>query len=332
MAGWYRAEADWWPKILAMLPRPLEREAVLHDLRWLSNEVEAGRAKSIPGRRILITRWGWSERLTRNIVENVALWSDPHNVPQMSQLRPTNVPDVSRLHTEEPAQVTEIVPTMSQKSPNSVPQMSHPIEIDSDQGLFSTPNNKQRTINNKQEIDIDIEEIHALWVKRFQKLRAPTIEGIAKSYKVLKKDGIIKMIDWLSSDHPRARLIRGETGEENRLHSATPWRPTHRTEYFSFAEEVAEAAANPQPSLIPSPLAGPKQTPTNDIAPLVKKIMAIPDHLHQGYRPAVDALGPLAPELKALGGGTWGSLQERLASQYTRRATEQAIRELLEKQ
>ena len=40
---WFSLDAEWWPVLFELLPRPLELEAILADLRYLENEARRGR-------------------------------------------------------------------------------------------------------------------------------------------------------------------------------------------------------------------------------------------------------------------------------------------------
>ncbi len=72
-----------WTLILSRLPRPLEEEEVITDLRVLARVAEAEGGDpltTLPGRKALAKRWGWEgepgEGRARRLVANPRRWAD----------------------------------------------------------------------------------------------------------------------------------------------------------------------------------------------------------------------------------------------------------------
>lgn len=99
MPGWVPFDADSWPAVAAVLPKPWPHAAAAFDLRWW-----ADRRPEVPSRRALIDRWGWTERQVRSLLRDESAWQDPKKraAPELPQERP------------------KVAPTVPQKRPNRV--------------------------------------------------------------------------------------------------------------------------------------------------------------------------------------------------------------------
>lgn len=135
MAGWVPMNADWWPSIAEAMPKPWSRDAAAMDLRWHADQVRV-RANSMPSRRQLMKRWGWSDHKTRILMKDEGCWKDPANgeisqqspthLPTSSQSPPTNLPAVSQQSPSSGTKTQGEPSAASQQSPSDLPRISQP--------------------------------------------------------------------------------------------------------------------------------------------------------------------------------------------------------------
>lgn len=83
---WFPCPLDYWPLLLAALPRPLPIEAVYADLRWWQHQ-EARDLQRRPGRPALVRRWGITDYAAKAALQAEAVWGDPEGIAKIADTR-----------------------------------------------------------------------------------------------------------------------------------------------------------------------------------------------------------------------------------------------------
>lgn len=103
--------SELWPGIAAALPRPFGEDAARFDLRWHADQ------GSLPSRRQLAARWGWTEGEVRTLLRRPDRWWDPMKGPaptsreELTQGRPgvtQGRPDLTQREQENAANQDEL--------------------------------------------------------------------------------------------------------------------------------------------------------------------------------------------------------------------------------
>ena len=214
-APWMPIDAAWWPTIAGEMPLPWTRAAVLMDLRWWADQEKMGRVKR-PGRRGLMSRWGWTERQARGALKSEEEWGNPTAAaPPVPQQNPTRAPDSARkpLESQEP---------LPHPCPSKTPLVSPRADIQNNTTTKpQTPECSKEHLSGAEPDD----PLFATWQKVMALLKdkpVPMPRKLGKGKRRthfksrLRENGeedVLRVMDWwVHSSHERATFLR-ETGK-----------------------------------------------------------------------------------------------------------------------
>lgn len=262
-APWMPIDAAWWPTIAAEMPLPWTRAAVLMDLRWWADQEKMGRVKR-PGRRGLMSRWGWTERQARGALKSEEEWGNPTAAaPPVPQQNPTRAPDSARkpLESQEP---------LPHPCPSKTPLVSPRADIQN-----NTTTKPQTLECSKEHLSGSAPDpVKQAWEKVVALLKGKPVPMPRKLGKGkrrthfksrLRENGeeeVLRVMDWwVHSSHERATFLRetGKTidtilqqskfdmylemahGDANKVHRPTPKQSSGRQEYKSVRDLLDDA-------------------------------------------------------------------------------------------
>ena len=168
--GWEPLPSEVWHEIAGQLSKPWTTGQAAHDLRVSAADVRMKRARKMPGRVVLQSRWGWPDRRVRSLLKAEQSWKDP----RFSSERTTGVPPAYQSRTT-PAATTQVEPSpMYHPRTTGVPEVSTRAELHNSQDTTHknnphsppagdvAPKSKLRKRTAKRPTGITVEAIHAI--------------------------------------------------------------------------------------------------------------------------------------------------------------------------
>jgi hypothetical protein len=122
MSGFVPLDADAWPMIASVLPRPWPAEAAAFDLRWHADRARMKRG-AFPGRPFFVARWGWTDWAVKQLLRSES-WVDRfHSAsgPPADRQRTASGPPVATTTNAEKSEETASQPPASRQPAASEP-------------------------------------------------------------------------------------------------------------------------------------------------------------------------------------------------------------------
>lgn len=257
---WVPFDADWWPVVVASIPKPWPIELVYFDLRWWS---EDGRTR--PGRPALTKRWGVSERIARNALLAESVWGNPLKGPASVQPRSSEGP----AKVQPPEGQT---PIMDEKCPAEVqPRSSEgpanvPTRVEDQRKRKSK---KEKTYTSGPEAD-RLVKLYAELAGQPDRTYAEPAKHIPRLLaKGVSPEDVELVTRWLFSAHDRAVYLRSKGSHLGN----TPWRDYGTDPKWPMYLDMARASLAPSGASAPVTV---QATAGSDWEPFMAAIRQLP--------------------------------------------------------